>query len=233
MTNQEEAKNCLDAYDRVMKSYEMNNDHYFKRTQILMIVIQSALFVALAKLASGAHSRYAAATDKVHLVWGAASIMVLSILGVLGALFWFLMIIRQHKRMEFGRTCLRHLEHRMSCVVPLQYFQKEQDAFWYREPVNLLGTNEFSLKFMRDMGSRGSVIEVEKMISAVMLFFWLISCATCLVILYESCERHVFMQIVSPVALFSMSVIVLFVVVAVSSCLRRKCSKMKTPDAVK
>ena len=41
---------CLAAYNHVSKILEINNDNYFKRTQILMIVAQAALFTAFSKV---------------------------------------------------------------------------------------------------------------------------------------------------------------------------------------
>lgn len=45
-----EAKAYLDAYDRVWKVYERGLEDHFRRTQILMVVIQSALFLGFIKL---------------------------------------------------------------------------------------------------------------------------------------------------------------------------------------
>ena len=50
MSRRDEIESCLTVYGYVIRNFESGLDHYFKRTQILMIVIQSTLFLSFGKL---------------------------------------------------------------------------------------------------------------------------------------------------------------------------------------
>ncbi len=176
------AEKHLAAYDRVMKVLETNNDHYFKRTQILMIVMQSALLLSMGKFLGKVSAKYSADmgnmlallktfphTALVGLFIGA----ILSVLGIIGAYAWIRMITRQHQRMELCRNYLRDLENTMSTKlnIPLNFCQKEQIAFYYNRNIHFDGTNDFPSKGMCNE-IEGSVIKVEKHIAKYLMWLW-------------------------------------------------------------
>jgi hypothetical protein len=116
---EKDAKNYLDAYDHVLGMFKVNNDNYFKRTQILMLVIQSALFLALTKLLWDSSVK---GSCIVHI-----SQIVIALLGVLSACVWMMMIKRQGDLLEFYKCYLRGIESRLmnDFDIPLGCFTYE------------------------------------------------------------------------------------------------------------
>jgi hypothetical protein len=99
MAENNEARNYLDAYDRWLKLFQMNSDYYFKRTQIVMIVIQSALFVAFTK------SAWDSNTGGNSL--GFISLGLIPFLGIFASLAWYTMITKHHDYITFGASRLQ------------------------------------------------------------------------------------------------------------------------------
>lgn len=113
---------CLNAYDHVLRVYQMINDNYFKRTQILMIVAQSALFVAFVKLFTGT----ALSSFRDPLLAKRIVLLVIAGLGILAAYMWWLFISRQCNTLNLCKTYLRAIESSlMQLGVPSGYWTYE------------------------------------------------------------------------------------------------------------
>jgi len=94
----------INAYERAQEFYRLDNENYFKRTQILMVVIQSALFLSLVTL-------YSVDDDILErALWG---ILAVSILGCLASFAWALLTKRQHQRLELCRYYMRYIESKL------------------------------------------------------------------------------------------------------------------------
>ena len=116
---------CLAAYNHVLKILEINNDNYFKRTQILMIVAQSALFVAFAKLLTVKKSTpedFLLFTKCIALI----ALFVVTLLGQISALLWVHFGRRQNNVLNLCKSYLRGIENTlMKLDVPSGYWTYE------------------------------------------------------------------------------------------------------------
>ncbi len=113
---------CLAAYEHTLKIYQMNNDNYFKRTQILMIVAQSVLFVTFVKLFSGA----APTSFSDPLTAKRIALLAIAFLGVIAASTWWFFIHRQGNVLNLCKTYLRGIEDAlMRLGVPSGYWTYE------------------------------------------------------------------------------------------------------------
>lgn len=115
-----ERNSILDAYRIQLDLWKVQNDNYFKRVQILMVVIQVALFSAALRFVpvkSGS--------------WFELVILVgIELLGVFSARHWSALNEKQNQYMEFCRRTLRNLESRLvELGVPLRYFTLEAHVF--------------------------------------------------------------------------------------------------------
>ena len=114
---------CLAAYNHVLKILEINNDNYFKRTQILMIVAQSALFVAFAKVLAVKDSRI---FDGFALLNQRGALLLITGFGAVFAGLWYLFIRRQCNVLNLCKGYLRGIEnYLMRLGVPSAYWTYE------------------------------------------------------------------------------------------------------------
>ena len=113
---------CLAAYDHALRILQMNQDNYFKRKQILMIVAQSALFVTFAKqLFAAAPTCFKDPLLAKHIV-----LFVISIFGILSAATWCHFIRRQCNVLDFCKIYMRDIESSlMQLGVPSGYWTYE------------------------------------------------------------------------------------------------------------
>lgn len=131
MTNREA---CLNAYERVLKIYELGLADYFKRTQILMVVIQSVMFLAFGKLVQTSLIDPPNGLGENGNEW-ASFIMLISLqfipaAGVCFALTWSELIKRRYQYVDCYRWYLRDLECRLvSLGIHLDYFSVESRIF--------------------------------------------------------------------------------------------------------
>ena len=175
MTNEERANNYLTAYDCVLKLFQMNNDNYFKRTQIVMIVIQSALFVAFTNVIT--KFVYDSGTEIKWALFVVATLII--ILGIILACVWLSFITRQGNYLEFGRCYLRGIEsHLMELGIPLGYFTYESKVFYHpsrdaTQEYVYFGINleKFPHKCRK---VKGHVIGVERLIARILMIFWIV-----------------------------------------------------------
>ncbi len=174
MTDREEAKNYLDAYDRLLEIFKLNNENYFKRTQILMVFMQSALFVAFSKLAWRSDG-----TNKIMVFM---SMMLVSILGIMSARIWYRLITKQADYLEFCKSSLRNIEyHLVNLGIPLQYFKGESQVFHYGLPHCFGWSGErfpHSDRAREGKGIfrhkvKGCLINIEKEIACILIFIWI------------------------------------------------------------
>ncbi len=163
-------KDLLAAYDQVQKIFEQNNEHYFKRTQILMMVIQSALFLTFVKFLGSDGTKIGISNAP-----GGILLIVVSVLGILGSYAWMEMIKRQRQRLEFCRYYMRSIESKLGNLgMSLQYFTNERKVFHCRKPVHLGKYWErFPYKNSRHYEKiRGSVMDVEHGIACFLIILW-------------------------------------------------------------
>ena len=109
-------RDWFDVYDQVQKFYSLNNENYFKRTQILMVVIQSALFLGLINVFGTS-----------NFSMKRASIFIISFLGILASYAWKEMIERQRQRLELCRYYMRFIESKLN--IPLDFCTYEKKVF--------------------------------------------------------------------------------------------------------
>ncbi len=116
---------CLAAYDHVLKILEINNDNYFKRTQILMIVAQSALFIGFVKILTvkkDTLNQSALITKPLALI----ALFVIALLGSLSAVVWIHFIRRQSNVLNLCKSYLKCIENSlMQFHVPSGYWTYE------------------------------------------------------------------------------------------------------------
>ena len=131
----------LAAYDHVLRILHINNDNYFKRTQILMIVAQSAVFIVFAKLLTLDTSKVLKVLEACPFLaqhWPLflrMLLLIVSSLGIAAGFLWRGFANRQHDVIEFCRTYLRGIESPlMNLDVPLGYFTCEQRIFYRDRP---------------------------------------------------------------------------------------------------
>jgi hypothetical protein len=126
-------KHWLDAYDRVYKHYEIVGDHYFKRTQILMIAIQIVLITSFGKLVSDITTLSPLSTQKLVLL------LSIPVIGLFFAFAWISFINRQCDTLEFCRCYMRYIEKKLLNNVPLAYFRAESVIFYHHCSINFIG----------------------------------------------------------------------------------------------
>jgi len=144
-TKDSEIKHLLDTYDKVYKHFELANDNYFKRTQIIMIAIQIVLFTGFVKLVSDIPSL---CTQKLVLL------LSISVIGLFFACAWILYIKRQRNLLEFCRCYMRYIEKKLlNYNVPLAIFNAESVIFHLNSEAKC--TN-YSINFTDDLNNRNS-----------------------------------------------------------------------------
>ena len=110
----------LDAYRIQFDLWKVQNDNYFKRVQILMVVIQVALFTAALRFVRVGFVSW----DEIVIAVG------IPILGICSAFHWSALNVKQNQYMEFCRRTLRNLESKLvELGVPLRYFTLEAHVF--------------------------------------------------------------------------------------------------------
>ena len=193
MGNDREVENWLAVYDQVQKFYRLNNENYFKRTQVLMVVIQSALFLSLTRLLGA---------DDIQPVMRWVLSGVICVLGMLASWAWLEMIERQHQRLEFCRYYMRSIESHLEPDVKLQFCTKEKQVFHCKIPVHL-GQNGEQFPY-EDMRLKPSVMGIEKGVAGFLLIFWecaaLWVCAVCLIRKYPGLGYWLYLLAIVPVA---------------------------------
>jgi len=115
-----ERDSILNAYRIQLDVWKVQNDNYFKRIQIIMVVIQVALFTAALRLIPAKPGPWYEIVIPIGI----------AILGLLSAWHWFSLNEKQNQYMEFCRRTLRNLETRLvNLDVPLRYFTLEAHVF--------------------------------------------------------------------------------------------------------
>lgn len=132
LNSKEEGERLMDSYDKIFNQWKVHNDNYFKRVQVMMVVLQGGLFLAL--------------LQRLHAFpkcWQEALLPVfLGILGILSAIMWLNLHTKQAQYLEFCRITLRNLEARLTSLgFPLEYFTTESFVFGpHREDLPKLNT---------------------------------------------------------------------------------------------
>lgn len=115
-----ERSTILNAYRIQFDVWKVQNDNYFKRVQILMVVIQAALFTAALRFVPPKSGSWYEIVIPV----------VIAVLGIFSAHHWISQNKKQNQYIEFCRRTLRNLESRLvELGVPLRYFTIEAHVF--------------------------------------------------------------------------------------------------------
>ncbi|WP_419657739.1 uncharacterized protein Dvar_68590 [Desulfosarcina variabilis str. Montpellier] len=119
-TLEAKTERILDAYKIQLDFWKVQNDNYFKRVQILMVVIQVTLLTAAFKFIP----------VKTGSCYEVFALMGIAILGILSSWHWSSLNVKQNQYMEFCRRNLRNLESKLVDLgVPLRYFTLEAHVF--------------------------------------------------------------------------------------------------------
>lgn len=118
--HEDEVKNLMDSYGKILDVWKVHNDNYFKRVQIFMGLLQVGLFLATLKLLFPLPKSFTEALIPIFL----------GIMGLLSASMWIGLNKKQSQYLEFCRRTLRNLESRLGSLgVPLEYFTTESLVF--------------------------------------------------------------------------------------------------------
>jgi hypothetical protein len=118
--HEDEVKNLMDSYGKILDVWKVHNDNYFKRVQIFMGLLQAGLFLAALKLLFPLPESFTEALIAVFL----------GIMGIGSAWLWIGLNRKQNQYFEFCRRTLRNLESRLASLgVPLEYFTSESLVF--------------------------------------------------------------------------------------------------------
>lgn len=151
------------TYNQMQTFYVQSGDHYFKRTQVLMMVIQSALFLALTKVLT--------ATDNGHM-W---LVLPISILGILASYAWTEMIGRHQQRLELHRYYMRYIESKLKGLgLPESFCTYHKKVFYDHGNYSMLELklgDECLPKIIKD-GIKGPVYRVELWVTHAMYVVW-------------------------------------------------------------
>ncbi len=173
---------CLAAYERVLDIYKMNNDNYLKRTQIVMIVAQSAIFYAFVKVFTLDADKLKSFTSMNSTTLQGITLIMLATLGALSALVWIHFIVRQCNVLSLCKAYMRTIEDDlMRLGVPLGYWTYEGMV---SHPESY---NESELGILHNKGSRFfpswlfpdeskhlkiGLTRIEKRIACFLFFLW-------------------------------------------------------------
>ncbi len=115
------------SYDRALDIFKLNNDNYFKRVQIIMVVLQAGLFIALLKLLESNLD-----PDAKFIL----SILIMAF-GLAVAHTWKKLINRQIQYLELQKRYLRNIEMGfVGQAIPVDYFSIES-AITKQIPIDL------------------------------------------------------------------------------------------------
>jgi len=165
----------LAAYDRVLEIFKVSNDNYFKRTQIVGLFIQSALFAASIKIAWDKDLELNCSKEWL--------LLAISVMGMLSAFYWFKSIIKQGDYLELCRLSMRDIECCLSQPehdIPLEYFTKESKVFHDKTGVSF---NHAGLQFPREKDHKergllfphkvkGGLIKLDKSVPLFLIALW-------------------------------------------------------------
>lgn len=120
LNHENEPKNLMDSYSKILEQLKLLNENYFKRVQVMMGILQAGLLVA----AFGKLSFFPKSCDDALVR------IIIGILGILSALMWMRLNTKEAQYLEFCKRILRNLEARLMCLgVPLVYFRAESLIF--------------------------------------------------------------------------------------------------------
>jgi len=117
---EDQAKDLLDAYGKILDIWKVLNDNYFKRGQVAMGIVQVGLFLTVVKMLSPPPTTSHQAVLPI----------VIAVLGVLSGIMWIRLNEKQIQYIEFCRRTLRNIENKLGELqVPLEYFTLEALVF--------------------------------------------------------------------------------------------------------
>ena len=115
-----ETRNLMDSYSKILDQWKLLNDNYFKRVQVMMGILQVGLLLAALRQLSLFPVSCADAFLRIFL----------GIIGILSAFVWVKLNTKQAQYLEFCKRILRNLEARLINIgVPLEYFTAESLIF--------------------------------------------------------------------------------------------------------
>jgi len=136
------SKVLLDTYDRVFDIFQLNNDNYFKRTQILMFAIQAALFAGFIKLAWDTQIETIISSASLNIVKFILFVFI-PLFGSISAFTWVELITKQWNVLELYRCYLRYIERNLlELQIPLACFRAESLVFKYKHYIEFEGSKK-------------------------------------------------------------------------------------------
>ena len=167
--NQQILERNFEAYKYILEIFKIYNDNYFKRTQVLMVAIQSVLFV------SSIHylSRFGTKSWSEKYSW--LLLAVVALLGIGAAWLWYRANTAQRNYLEFCRFHLRNIEAYFEKFdIPLYFFTSESKAYFDRETVRFQSSED--VDFIP--GKRG-IMQDDTYIPLAMTLLWVIFLILC------------------------------------------------------
>ena len=192
------------SYDRLLDIWQVHNENYFKRVQIVMAVFQAVLFVAILKFIYPFPKSWS-----VLLV-----IIFISIIGISLSFLWLKLNERQAQYLEFCRRGIRNLESKLiDKNIPLEYFTTESIVFGpYKDTspntkgvrISIKTVNNKKKKFINFNWSKeyypedgpegnkihkigkvkGGMVNFEKYLAYLVLFVWAFIIIIALIVFY-------------------------------------------------
>jgi len=176
------------AYDRVLNLFYSSSEHYFKRTQIIMIAIQASVIIGLTNLSKANNPICSAISlNKGNTLSNNIWIPFLIGFGLLSAFIWYLTINRHHSHLEFLRRYLREIEEQLTSLgLPFYMFTVERKmyskdfsnnkhTFYTGECVPDYNKGIIALlnKISKHLRPRLGLMELEQWIVVLLILFWI------------------------------------------------------------
>jgi hypothetical protein len=184
-SKEDKINHWLETYKILHNHFNLGQEFYFKRTQILMFAIQIGLATAFIKI-------LIAVFDKSQTSYSTCSIselhplhfalLVISLSGIVFSFIWLTMIQRHWYVSEYCRCYLRYIEGRlMELDIPLAIFRVESAIFHsqrhvffgdkYEEDKNSFFQKEFPYEGMK---AKIGLMNLEKWVVWVINLIWTI-----------------------------------------------------------
>ena len=135
----------LDVYDRVFQFFYINNENYFKRTQILMFALQIGIATAFIKLLDNVFKSHKTETS-IYI-----ALVIVSLLGIIFCFIWLTMIQRQRNVLQYSKMYLRFIEDQlMNLGVPLSIYRAESKILYFGNRVFFCNRSEMRNEIERE-----------------------------------------------------------------------------------
>ena len=171
-----EIKHWLDVYDQVFRFFQINNDNYFKRTQILMFAIQIGIATAFIKLLDIV---FRDSQNYSVLTLLNFALFIPPLLGAVFAFIWIWLIKRQWIGLQFSRCYMKYIEgYFLKNNVPLAIFKLEGTVFNSQNRVRYDYPSGYDIKPLYFPESptkkyRLRFTRIEELVACIIMSFWI------------------------------------------------------------